>query len=134
MDWTYLRGKYMSILSGMGFRPEIDSDGDIHFKYEGGNYYITDNCDDTFFFLLYPGIWTLDSKSEQLAGLMAANSATRRVKAAKVFVNSKMDRVAVTVECLVSDPADVRNVLMRSLRCAQEAVKVFKEEIRELMN
>jgi hypothetical protein len=63
---------------------------------------------------------------------MAANSTTRQVKAAKVFVNSKMDRVSVSLECLIGEPADVRIVLMRALRCMQQAVKVFKEEIRTL--
>jgi len=129
-----MRRKYMSMLTDMGFRPEIDSQGDIHFKYEGGNYYITDNCDDTFFFLLFPGFWSLDSRNEQLAGLMAANSATRQVKAAKVFVSSKLDRVTASLECLITDPDDVPSVIMRGLRCIQQAVNIFKEEMRDLMS
>lgn len=124
----------MSMLSDMGFRPEIDSDGDIHFKYEGGNYFITNNCDDTYFHLLYPGLWTLDSKTQQLAALMAANSTNRRVKAAKVWVTPSMNRVDLTLECLIGEPSDVRSIFMRSLRCAQKAVDVFAEEIRDLVS
>ena len=121
------------MLSDMGFRPEVDSDGDIHFRYEGGNYYITSNCDDTYFFLLFPGFWTLDSKAEQLAGLLAANNASRRVKAAKTYVTPNMDRVSVSLECLVGGPSDVRGFLMRGLRCIQQSVTVFKEELRSMV-
>ena len=133
MDWLDLRHRYMSMLSDMGFRPEVDSDGDIHFRYEGGNYYITSNCDDTYFFLLFPGFWTLDSKAEQLAGLLAANNASRRVKAAKTYVTPNMDRVSVSLECLIGGPSDVRSFLMRGLRCIQQSVTVFKAELRSMV-
>lgn len=67
VDWSNLRQTYMSTLTDLGFRPEIDGDGDIHFMYEGGNYFITDICDDTYFYLLFPGFWELEDRSEQLA-------------------------------------------------------------------
>jgi hypothetical protein len=133
MDWQDLRRRYVSMLSDMGFRPEIDSDGDIHFRYEGGSYYVTDNCDDTYFFLMYPGFWSPENGNQQLAALMAANATNRRIKAAKVMVNSSMDRVGVTLECLIGEPADVRSFLMRGLRIIQQAVTIFMEEVRELL-
>jgi hypothetical protein len=124
----------MSMLSDLGFRADIDSDGDIRFNYEGKTYYITSNCDDTFFYIVCPAFWTLDNKTEQLAGLLAASSTSRRVKAAKVWVASGMDRVDVTLECLIGEPSDVRSFLMRGLRSMQQAVSIFREEMRGLMS
>lgn len=37
---TINQNKYFGLLSKEGFRPEIDSDGDIRYKYEGYYYYI----------------------------------------------------------------------------------------------
>jgi hypothetical protein len=132
MDWSNLRQTYMSTLTDMGFRPEIDGDGDIRFMYEGGNYYITDNCDDTYFFIMYPGFWTLEDRSEQLAGLIAANTTNTQVKAATILLSKDTTTAAVTVECLIRDPSDVSSILMRALRCIQLARKTFKDEIEGL--
>jgi hypothetical protein len=134
VSWQDLRHKYLSILSDMGFRSEIDSDGDIHFTYEGGNYYITNNCDDTYFFMLYPGFWQFDNKNEQLAGLLAANITNRRMKVAKILLNSDMDRASVTLECYIHNISDVQSFLMRGLRCMQEARKVFRDEIEGILS
>jgi hypothetical protein len=122
----------MSTLTDLGFRPEIDSDGDIRFMYEGGSYYITDNCDETYLYLMYPGFWTLDDTNEQLAGLMAANSTNRQVKASKVLLSKDLSAATVTIECLIRDASDVKSFLMRALRCIQQARKIFRDEMQSL--
>ena len=74
MGWEDLRQTYMSVLSDEAFRPEIDSDGDIHFKYEGGHYFVTRNCDDGFFYVLYPAFWPIDDVEELGRAVMAASN------------------------------------------------------------
>lgn len=132
VDWSNLRQTYVSTLTDLGFRPEVDGDGDIRFMYEGGNYYITDNCDDTYFFIMYPGFWTLEDRSEQLAGLMAANNTNSKVKAANILLSKDLTKAAVNVECLIRDPSDVSSFLVRALRCIQLARKTFADEIKGL--
>ncbi len=131
MSWENLRQTYMSILSDEGFRPEIDSDGDIHFKYEGGHYYITDNCDDSYFFIVFPGFWTIDDVAELGRAIMAANNATAWTKAAKVYIPPHMKSASATVEVLIADPSDVRKILNRALRSIVTAVERFEKEMRE---
>jgi hypothetical protein len=121
------------MLVDLGFRPDVDSDGDIRFTYEGGKYFITDNCDDSYFFLMYPGFWKFESKDEQIAGLLAANATNRQVKTATVLVNKDMTHASITVECFVGEPSDVRSFLMRSLRCVQQAVSTFRDEMRSIL-
>ena len=41
-----LRNEIKQFIAEEGFMPEIDSDGDIHFKKEGDNYYITVSAND----------------------------------------------------------------------------------------
>ncbi len=131
MSWENLRQTYMSMLSDEGFRPEIDSEGDIHFKYEGGHYYITDNCDDGYFFLLFPGFWTIDNVEELGRAVMAANNATAWTKAAKVYIPPHMKSASATVEVLIASPSDVRKILDRALRSIVSAVERFGNEMRE---
>ena len=134
MSWEDLRKIYLTILIDNGFRPEIDSDGDIHFKYEGGNYFVTANCDDTYFYLLYPGFWSVESPDKQAAALRAANATNLRMKTAKVILGRDMKVVSVTLECYVRQPSDVSSFLMRGLRSIQQAVDVFREEMRDSLN
>jgi hypothetical protein len=113
----------MSILSDEGFRPEIDSDGDIHFKYEGAHYYITSNCDDSYFYILFPSFWPIDDVEELGRAMMAANNATRNTKSAKVYIRNDMKAVSATAEALIASPSDVRKFIDRALRCTVRAVE-----------
>lgn len=130
MDWHDLRAKYMATLASEGFRPELDSDGDIHFKYEGRHYYITDNCDDGYFHMLYPGFWPISSGEELARVMVAATTATRGTKAAKVWVHSDFKNVSAVLSALISDPGDVRIFVERGVRCIRAAVDTFKDEMR----
>jgi hypothetical protein len=130
MSWEELRETYMTILADEGFRPEVDGDGDIHFKYEGGHYFVTRNCDDGFFYILYPGFWAIDDAEELERAVMAASKATRVTKAGKVFIDDDLKDVSATAEMLIVNPADVQKLLTRSLRCIRSAVESFKREMR----
>lgn len=131
MSWENLRQTYMSILSDEGFRPEIDPDGDIHFKYEGGHYYINSNCDDGYFYLLFPSFWAIDDVEELGRAVMAANNATRSFKAVKVYIRNDMKNVSATAEGLIASPSDVRKFLDRALRSLRGAVESFMKEMKQ---
>jgi hypothetical protein len=129
MSWENLRQTYMSVLASEGFRPELDGDGDIHFKYEGGHYYVTDNCDDGFFYILFPGFWSIDTGDELARAALAVNTATRDTKAAKVYITRDLKRVSATFEGLVGSSSDVPHIINRALRCIRTAVRTFMDEM-----
>lgn len=131
MEWDELKEIYLSILSDEGFRPVVDSDGDIHFKYEGGNYYIFAERDEQFIYIQYPRFWGIDGSEERIRALRAANSATATTKAAKVCVTPEGDDVSAAFESLVSAPSELRHILVRGLRCIRSAVNKFVEEMNK---
>jgi hypothetical protein len=131
MSWENLRQTYMSILSDEGFRPELDSDGDIHFKYESGHYFITANCDDGFFYILFPSFWSIDDVEELGRAMMAASNVTRRTKAAKVYITKDLKNVSATAEALIANPSDVRKFFNRALISIRSAVESFAKEMRD---
>jgi WD40 repeat protein len=121
---------FMDYLAGEGFRPEIDKDGDIHFKCEGKHYYvIAREKDRQFVQLLYPHFWSIESEEEAQRALVAANLTTSRCKCCKVFVSD--EQVHAAIELFVAEPGHATAVLDRALGALQHGVNAFVEEMRK---
>lgn len=123
----------MNILVGEGFRPEIDSDGDIKFKYEGGTYYVINQEDSEYFQILFMSFWRIDGGAELGAAMLAATRANRETKVAKVWANSDLDRMNASAEIYCSDWSSLNGrVVMRCLRSITTAVERFRDDARAL--
>lgn len=60
-------------LSSEGYKYDVDSDGDIHFRYQGANLFFTaDESDPLFFRIIMPNIYEL--KGDRVKVLEAVNS------------------------------------------------------------
>ncbi len=87
---------YRSFLASEGYTPKIDNDGDVAFKFEGGNYYIlVDDKDEAFFRLAYPGFWEIESEEERAKVIEAALHATAQTK--QVFRDTRGRRLGCSV-------------------------------------
>jgi len=116
--------KIKSQLEEEGFRPTIDSDGDVVFKFEGGVYFIAvDENDEMYVRIAFPNFWKVESKDEEKKGIRCAHDATKRVKGAKIFLSQ--DDFWGTVELFLPSENDLNRVLVRSLEAIQGAVRVF---------
>ena len=117
---------YVEYLKDEGYKPVIDSDGDVAFKYEGGNYFIIAAEDDPMYFqLLYPNFWEVSDPALLDKVYRAAGQATRETKVAKVYVNRSQDKVSATIEVYIKEPQDCGNFLKRALVAVRHAVKEF---------
>jgi hypothetical protein len=124
---TERREMFLEFLKVEGYVPNIDKDGDIHFKYEGGNYYICISDDDEFFRIIYPAFWSIDDKKEYERVLRAAAAATQNTKAAKVFPVD--NDTWASIEMFVAKQADVKPVFSRLMRALKCAIDSFREEM-----
>lgn len=122
----------MSLLSTEGYRPEIDSDGDIYFKHEGNGFYITSNCDEHYFYLFKAGTWSIDSSAERAAASIAAHNATRQTKVAKAYFDRDMTSVRFSAESFIEGPSASSLIVARSLRSLDTALDNFRSEMRRL--
>lgn len=126
-----LQKMYMEFLTNEGYRPSIDSDGDIAFKAEGGEYcIIVDEDDLEYFCLLYPGIYSIDNDDEKAKAAIAAGYVNSRVKVAKIVLTR--DMVSIAVQIYVANPKDFGQFFPRMLRAVQSAVSSFREKLEEL--
>ena len=67
-----------------GYKHEIDSDGDVHFKYNGKHIYFTPDEDETYFRLIMPNIYELEDNRVKV--LEACNTITRSFTVVKAYL------------------------------------------------
>jgi len=124
-----LQQHFMDYLTEEGFRPDLDTEGDIHFKCEGHHYYILFNHKDRLFVRLFcPPFWKIESEEEQQKALEAAQYATRRCKVCKVCTNG--ENVCATIEMFVAEPAHATAIFPRAIAALQYGVSCFVSKMR----
>jgi hypothetical protein len=120
----------MEFLAAEGYRPELDSDGDVEFKAEGKTYFAMSAEDDaTYFKILLPGLWSIENEDERLRVLAACDHATRIVKVAKMSTND--DNTDGAVELFLADITNVPELFARCMSALQTAVDLFVEHMNE---
>jgi hypothetical protein len=126
-----LQKLYADHLTEEGFRPKVDEDGDVTFKYEGGNYFIrVDENDPTFFQVNFPNFWPIESEEERKHAYMAASLVAMECKVAKVYVVE--DDVWVSVELFFESPEQFKRVFGRAMHALQNGRDLFSSKMREL--
>jgi hypothetical protein len=121
---------YRSFLAEEGYAPRLDDDGDVWFKYEGGNYFIAvDEKDEEFFRIVYPAFWSIENDNERAKVARAALIATAHTKVAKVF--PVRDDAWASIEMFCSPPKMFKAVFRRSLTALQAAVQEFRKGMQE---
>ena len=129
MTKAELAQMYLDYLRDEGYAPQIDQDGDVLFKYEGGKYYILiDEKDEMYFRVVYPGFWPIQSEVERGRVIKAAMEATASTKVAKVFPVG--NDVWADAELICQPPDTFKLVIWRSIRSIRAAVAKFLEGMR----
>lgn len=129
MDKAERAQMYLSYLREEGYAPQIDQDGDVMFKFEGGKYYILiDAADEMYFRVIYPGFWPIQSEEERERVIRAAMEATASTKVAKVFPVG--NDVWADAELLCQPPETFKLVIWRCIRSIRAAVARFLEGMK----
>ncbi|MCM1378010.1 MAG: YbjN domain-containing protein [Clostridium sp.] len=90
-----LRNNIQNYLRSQGYSPEIDSDGDIKFKYEGKSYYVSiEKYGDEFYVETYGVMGIEDTNRHNV--LEAANTAQKSLK----FVRINVSTTTVSYGCV----------------------------------
>jgi len=123
---------YANYLAGEDNRPQVDSAGNIVFKFEGSTYVIiVDKNDPEYFCLMYPNFWPINSPEEQTRAHIAAGTANRGSKVVKVLVDSRGEGVTAVVEGFYDQPEQSQPIFGRALRVLKYGVQVFVNEMLE---
>lgn len=97
-------------LSSEGYKYDVDSDGDVHFKYQGANLFFTDNgADREFFRIIMPNIYEVEGNRTKV--LEAANTVTRDIKVIKAFLVE--DHLWLSIEMFIDSTPEVGDFFTR---------------------
>lgn len=118
----------LDFLGEEGFRPNLDEDGDVFFKYEGMTYLvITASNEPTVLTLVLPYFWPLEDAAERTRALEAAMVAHRHVRIGRVTVLE--DNVSASVNAYLPDEDSFRAVLLSSLDGLKYLFLKFREHM-----
>ena len=120
---------FMRFLREDGFRPKIDEDDDIVFKFEGKTHYIeTNESDESYFRLILPNFWQIDTPEEESHALVVMSEVNAEIKVAKIY--QRKDSIHATVEMFIDPMEGFKQVFPRCLGCIQAAVAAFRKKMK----
>jgi|TergutMp193P3_1026864.scaffolds.fasta_scaffold274599_1 hypothetical protein len=125
---------YRDFLRDEGFRPNIDDNGHVVFKFESGSYMICiDSDDEQFFQLIYLFGFEIESQEEFHRAMNACVNITRDTKVVKLSViKDELSSFVASVEAFVDSPEAVtKKVFDRYLSVIQDCVGKFVKHMRE---
>ena len=116
-------------LQADGYQAQVDSDGDIVFRFEGMGYVLCFDADDgQFGKLLLPNVWSIDTPEELLRVRAALDEVNRRIKLVKGHV--QRGQVWFCIEMLLLEQQHWTHFLARATRSIAHAATLFASEMR----
>lgn len=123
-----MQNEYLAFLKAEGFSGKIDGDGDVEFKFEGKFYYfIIDETDPEFFYILFPNFWAIESAEERAQVASAASIASKTTKVAKVYIDG--NDTSIGAQVFIKDKDDYKIWFRRMIDCIGTALDAFREEM-----
>ena len=121
--------QYLEMLSEEGFRPAVDDQGDIVFKYEGIKLHIVvSEKDPEYFKVIDYNLWIAESEDERKKAERVARQLNIGYKVVKVLQND--NGFGITIEMFVPSLDVIPPVLNRIL----DTIKFVRNEFVDLMN
>lgn len=125
--------RIVDILTELGYKPNVDKDGDIYFMYQMKNIFLLiSHPVDTYYRVLMPIIYRVDEGEEQLA-LAVCNKMTREIRCLKTFLDSDYKNVNSVFE-FYSTEADLRMQIKEALDTIVTASSVFSMRMKEFID
>lgn len=119
-----LQNKYKEFLIEKGFKPEIDSDGDIEFEFNEQFYYILiDEADPRLLQLVTFGQLDLDSTTDREEAIRICHDITAELTVTKAFLSD--DLLYCSTEVWYNDADDFKGIFDRCLKETEKAYEMF---------
>ena len=105
----------VSALQMLGYKPQIDKDGDILIRYEMKSFFVLGTqTEEDFLSVIFPQFYELE-EGEETKALAACNKLTRDLKLAKVYIDQTFKNVSASCEFYYNDEDSLKMGLEKSL-------------------
>lgn len=122
---------YVDFLTEEGYKPTVDSDGDVRFKKEGMTYFISVHSNDPQYFrIVLPSIYKIEDETERLQVLTACDFVNSLTKVAQMF--TVKENVWVAAELFVNKPEDFKPLFNRCISAIQTGMLSYVTKMSEL--
>ena len=121
-------------LQSEGYKPTIDEDNDVAFKYQGYSCYVTnDNDDPTFLSMYIPNVYSVDTEdvSEEYSALTVCNEYNRGKKLVKSTINSN-GKICFTAETYICNATDMQEFIETALEFMVRGIGAWRDMYNEL--
>ncbi len=122
----------LQILEKMGYKPEIDNDGDIMLRFQMKTVFVlTGDEDEKYVSVMLPQFHEIVDGEEPLV-LAVCNKMTRELKQVKVYVDQTFENVTATCEFFYTNEDSLEECLAHALEKMGVVRSVFKKNKKEL--
>ena len=122
-----IRVSYMNYLHEQGYKPEVDSDGDVRFKNEGRTYYLLVKTKRVF--TIIRQLQDEDACSKRTLEILIKTH--RNFYNVTILPTSSCDRIIFSSRSFVDDPDDWKGIFKISLNSVKNSVETAKEYYSE---
>ena len=122
----------LQILEKMGYKPEIDNDGDIMFRFQMKSVFVmTGDEDEKYVSVMLPQFHEIVDGEEPLV-LAVCNKMSRELKQVKVYIDQTFENVTATCEFFYTNEESLKECLAHALELLGVVRSVFKKNKKEL--
>lgn len=106
----------VSVLQSLGFKPQIDDDGDIFVRYQMKTFYVmgANSDDEDYLVVVFPQMYEVD-EGEETKVLAACNKITREIKLAKVYIDQTLKNVSASCEFYYNGEESLKTSLDKAI-------------------
>lgn len=124
------RDMIFKAVENMGYKPHLDSDGDIFFTYQMKSIYILiGNMDEPYVQVQLPQFFDIEEEQEALV-LAICNKMTRELKILKVYIDQTFKHVTADYEFLYTN----EEALAQNLDSAISRLGIVRRAFRNTLN
>jgi hypothetical protein len=122
----------LQTLEKMGYKPEIDDDGDVTLRYQLKRLFVLlGDENEQYTSVLLPQFYEMDEGEEPLI-LAVCNKMNRELKMVKLYIDQTFKNVSAVCEFFFTDENSLQQSLSRSLDLLGVVRSVFRKNRKEL--
>ena len=106
----------VSVLQSLGFKPQIDDDGDIFVRYQMKTFYVmgANSDDEDYLVVVFPQMYEVN-EGEETKVLAVCNKITREIKLTKVYIDQTLKNVSASCEFYYNGEESLKTCLDKAI-------------------
>lgn len=106
----------VSVLQSLGFKPQIDDEGDIFFRYQMKTFYVmgSNSDDEDYLVVVFPQMYEVN-EGEETKVLAVCNKITREIKLTKVYIDQTLKNVSASCEFYYNGEESLKTCLDKAI-------------------